>query len=64
MKTDCFAYHVGPRGGARDCKALKILDCTNCSFYKTNEERSRADERTRKRLEKIKWVNGEGRKVQ
>lgn len=30
IKTDCFAHFRG------ECGALKIIDCEQCSFYKTN----------------------------
>lgn len=34
IKKDCFAYNYAHH----NCKALKIIDCENCRFYKTEEQ--------------------------
>jgi len=45
---DCFAYTN------RGCKALKVRNCDDCTFYKTKEE---FDEGQRKALERIKTLD-------
>lgn len=39
VKTDCFAYNEKYGDNPeRGCKALKIMECENCAFYKSKEE--------------------------
>ncbi len=38
------------------CKALKIMRCDGCSFYKTREQVRLEQERTERRLKEIAYV--------
>ena len=51
MKNNkCFAYDE-----KHDCcKALTVLECKNCKFFKTKTQFKKEYERGRKRLEELK----------
>lgn len=34
VHKDCFAYHKS-KAGSESCKALKVMECGKCKFYKT-----------------------------
>lgn len=57
-KTDCFAYYVGPRGG-QDCRALRVLDCNNCGFFKTQEQVEEEKKAVEVRHKKVGWMKGD-----
>lgn len=61
MKTDCFAFVSGDKqsygpNGVRGCRALRVLDCNKCSFYRTQEQVEDGREAAEKRLKKIKHI--------
>ncbi|MCI9085744.1 MAG: helix-turn-helix domain-containing protein [Clostridia bacterium] len=33
VHKDCFAYHKS-KAGSESCKALKVIECGKCKFYK------------------------------
>ncbi len=35
IRSDCFAFGNSSKSG---CKALKVLDCIDCKFYKSNDD--------------------------
>ena len=43
----CFAYFRG------ECKALKIIDCKDCVFYKSKEQIKEDKKRVKKRLRSL-----------
>ena len=61
-KTDCFAYTdtgtYGPRG-VKGCRALSVLDCNNCDFYKTNEQVEEEKKAVEARHKKVGWMKGD-----
>lgn len=36
------------------CTALRIKNCNGCNFFKTEEQKAKDDEKTRKRLDSMK----------
>ena len=57
-KTDCFAYYNRlDRGG--ECRALSVLDCNNCGFYKTNEQVEEEKKAVEVRHKKVGWMKGD-----
>ena len=47
IKRDCFAYFRS------DCKALKIIDCEQCSFYKTSRRVQGDRAKAKSRIEQL-----------
>lgn len=50
IKKDCFAHFRG------ECSALKIIDCMQCSFYKTEKHIEVERQKARHRIEHLDQV--------
>ena len=55
--SNCCMYRQS--NGKQWCAALKILDCDDCNFYKTQEQVEEEEKLVQARHKKIRWMKGD-----
>ena len=54
---DCFAAQE--YNGKFSCKALTVMDCNECSFFKTKEQVREERKAAEARHKKVGWMKGD-----